>query len=125
MAIELSSTLSEVQLAGARSENGRGFALAHVIAPKSGQIAGATATQRRHGQELDRRRSIEMVLHPSIHLEIARQRHQDLLAEAERHRIAKAVDHAAATPTARRRQASRPASKRNRPSLDVKTGLEV
>ena len=32
-----------------------------------------------------------MFLHPSIHLEIARQRQQDLLAEAERHRIAEAA----------------------------------
>jgi hypothetical protein len=32
-----------------------------------------------------------MFLHPSIQLEIARQRQQDLLAWAERHRIAKAA----------------------------------
>jgi hypothetical protein len=31
-----------------------------------------------------------MFLHPSIHLELARQRHQELLAAAERRRIAKA-----------------------------------
>jgi hypothetical protein len=31
-----------------------------------------------------------MFLHPSVHLELARQRHQDLLAAAERRRIAKA-----------------------------------
>jgi hypothetical protein len=31
-----------------------------------------------------------MFLHPSVHLELARQRHQDLSAAAERHRIAKA-----------------------------------
>ena len=38
-----------------------------------------------------------MVLHPAAHLEIARQRHQDLLAEAERQRIAKAADHTPVT----------------------------
>ncbi len=32
-----------------------------------------------------------MVFHPSIHLEIARQRQQDLLSRAERDRIAKAA----------------------------------
>jgi hypothetical protein len=32
-----------------------------------------------------------MVFHPSIHLEIARQRQHDLLASAERHRIAQAA----------------------------------
>jgi hypothetical protein len=31
-----------------------------------------------------------MFLHPSVHLELARQRHQDLLAAAERLRIVKA-----------------------------------
>lgn len=31
-----------------------------------------------------------MFFHPSVHLELARHRHQDLLAAAERHRIAKA-----------------------------------
>lgn len=30
-----------------------------------------------------------MFLHPSVHLELARQRHQELLAAAERRRIAK------------------------------------
>jgi hypothetical protein len=34
-----------------------------------------------------------MFIHPSIHLELARQRHQELLAAAERHRIAKASAH--------------------------------
>jgi hypothetical protein len=71
-----------------------------------------------------------MVLHPSLHLEIARQRHRDLLAEAERLRIAKACAHAGATPTARPRQglpsASRPASKPEiARHLDVEVGLEV
>ena len=55
-----------------------------------------------------------MVLHPYVHLEIARQRHEDLLARAERHRIARASGRAAAPPRVRRRQghagASRPAS---------------
>jgi hypothetical protein len=32
-----------------------------------------------------------MFIHPSIHLEIARQGHEDRLAGAERHRIAKAA----------------------------------
>jgi hypothetical protein len=71
-----------------------------------------------------------MVLHPAIHLEIARQRHRDLLAEAGRQRIAKAVAHAGATPAARRRRgranASRPPSK---PEIvhhsNVEAGLEV
>jgi hypothetical protein len=45
-----------------------------------------------------------MVLHPSIHLELARQRHQDLLAEAERRRAADAFRHAGVTPAARRSQ---------------------
>lgn len=31
-----------------------------------------------------------MFLHPSVHLELARQRHQELLAAAEHHRIVKA-----------------------------------
>ena len=31
-----------------------------------------------------------MWIHPDVHLEIARQRHEQLLAEAERHRIANA-----------------------------------
>jgi hypothetical protein len=31
-----------------------------------------------------------MFLHPSLHLELARQRHQELLAAAEPHRVAKA-----------------------------------
>jgi hypothetical protein len=34
-----------------------------------------------------------MFIHPDIHLEIARQRHQDLLANAARRAIAKADDH--------------------------------
>jgi hypothetical protein len=32
-----------------------------------------------------------MIIHPSIHLEIARQRHEDRLARAEGHRIAEAA----------------------------------
>jgi hypothetical protein len=72
-------------------------------------------------------RSIEM-LHPSIHFEIARQRHQDLLAEVERLRIAEVVDDAAVTPTARRLQrlanASRSAFDAAR-HTDVEAGLEV
>jgi hypothetical protein len=32
-----------------------------------------------------------MFIHPSIHLEIARQRQQDLLARSERHRTAQAA----------------------------------
>jgi hypothetical protein len=71
-----------------------------------------------------------MILHQSIHFEIARQRQQDLLARAERDRIAKAIGHTAAWPTVRRRQgeasASRPASK---PEIarhsEVEVGLEV
>jgi hypothetical protein len=71
-----------------------------------------------------------MVLHPAIHLEIAPQRHQDLLAEAERQRIAKAVAHAGATPAARRRRGRANASRlTSKPEiarrLDVETGLEV
>jgi hypothetical protein len=71
-----------------------------------------------------------MVLHPAIHLEIARQRHNDLLAEAERQRIVRAVHLARATQTTgrqpRRASASRPAFK---PEVaghsDVEVGLEV
>lgn len=37
-----------------------------------------------------------MVLHPTIHLEIARQRHRDLLAAAESERSANAFDRAGA-----------------------------
>lgn len=71
-----------------------------------------------------------MVLHPSIHLEIARRRHQDLLAEAERHRTAKALNHAGVTPAARRSQrrasASPPAFNPGiAPHSDVDVGLEV
>jgi len=69
-----------------------------------------------------------MVVHPYIHLEIARQRQQDLVARAERHRIANARNHAAATPRAWRRLMSawRPASKTDIPRhLDCETGLEV
>jgi hypothetical protein len=33
-----------------------------------------------------------MFIHPQIHLEIARQRHQDLLVEADRRRLAKASE---------------------------------
>jgi hypothetical protein len=32
-----------------------------------------------------------MLIHPSFHLEIARQRRQDLLARAERYRLARAL----------------------------------
>jgi hypothetical protein len=34
-----------------------------------------------------------MILHPALHLEIARQRQQQLLAEAESYRIGKSCDH--------------------------------
>jgi hypothetical protein len=44
-----------------------------------------------------------MIVHPTIHLEIARQRHQDALARAERRRIAKAFDRAESAPTLWRR----------------------
>jgi hypothetical protein len=43
-----------------------------------------------------------MVLHPSLHLEMARQRYQDLLAEGERQRTAKAADHAGLATAAQR-----------------------
>lgn len=71
-----------------------------------------------------------MVLHPSIHLEIARQRHQDLLAEAERERTARALSQARVTPAARRaqRRASALPSVFNPGSVphpDVDVGLEV
>jgi hypothetical protein len=50
-----------------------------------------------------------MFLHPSIHLELARQRHQDLLAAAERRRIAKACeDHKAASGCEPADRATRP-----------------
>ena len=69
-----------------------------------------------------------MVLHPAVHLEIARQRHQDLLAAAERQRIAKAANRSEVTPAARRSRRLRGAS----PSgfgfasrSDVDVGLEV
>jgi len=47
-----------------------------------------------------------MFIHPQIHLEIARQRRQDLLANAERHRIAKVLDHES------RRRSDNPAPER-------------
>jgi hypothetical protein len=43
-----------------------------------------------------------MVVHPSIHLELARQRHQDLLAEAERQRAANGFRLTGVSPAARR-----------------------
>ena len=69
-----------------------------------------------------------MVLHPDIHLQIARQRHQDLLAEAERQRIAKVADRTGVTPAARRAQRRTGASRSgfgiaSRSDLDV--GLDV
>ena len=71
-----------------------------------------------------------MVLHPSIQLELARQRHQDLLAGAERQRTAKALKHAGVTRAARRaqRRASALPSAFNpgsAPHSDVDVGLEV
>lgn len=71
-----------------------------------------------------------MVLHPSIHLEIARQRHQDLLAEAERQRTANAFGHARVTPAARRSQRRTSASLSAfnpgvAPHSDRDVGLEV
>ena len=39
-----------------------------------------------------------MVLHPTIHLEIARQRQCELLAAAERQRIAEAIERVGAAP---------------------------
>jgi hypothetical protein len=45
-----------------------------------------------------------MVSHPSVHLQIARQRHQDLLAEAERRRTAQPFRHAGVRPAPRRSQ---------------------
>lgn len=41
-----------------------------------------------------------MITHPALHLEIARQRHQDALARAERYRLANA-SHRSATPRLR------------------------
>jgi hypothetical protein len=38
---------------------------------------------------MSQRGSIDMFVHPSIQLEISRQRQHDLLADAERHRIVK------------------------------------
>jgi hypothetical protein len=77
-----------------------------VIADNSGRIAGAIVNRGRQGHRTfvtaDRRRSINVVVHPSIHLELARQRHQDLLAEAERQRAANGSRHAGVTPAARR-----------------------
>jgi hypothetical protein len=68
-----------------------------------------------------------MILHPSIHFEIARRRQQDLLARAERDRIAKAIGHTAAWPTLRRRQGEASAS--SKPEMarhpEVEVGLEV
>jgi hypothetical protein len=48
-----------------------------------------------------------MSLHPSVHLELARQRHQDLLAAAERRRIAKAPAGNGVAARAARRQTKR------------------
>jgi len=70
-----------------------------------------------------------MVSYRSNQLEIAR-RHRDLWAAAERHRIAKALDHTGVTPTARRPQRRVNASRSHSnatPSRnsDVEVGLEV
>jgi hypothetical protein len=61
-----------------------------------------------------------MVLHPSIHFEIARLRQRDLVAEAEHRRIAAAFDDAPITSTGRSRL--RPASA-SRSAIEA--GLEV
>jgi len=44
-----------------------------------------------------------MLLHPTIDLELARERHRDLLASAERRRIARAPRRPGVSPIARRR----------------------
>jgi hypothetical protein len=71
-----------------------------------------------------------MVLHPSIHLELARQQHQDLHAEAERRRTANALRRAGVPRAARRwqRRASASPSAFNpaiAPPSDVDVGSEV
>jgi hypothetical protein len=90
--------------------------------------AGIDAGRRcLYEREKNRQRSIDMILHPSIHFEIARRRQQDLLARAERDRIAQAIGHTAAWPTLRRRQGEASAS--SKPEMarhpEVEVGLEV
>jgi hypothetical protein len=68
-----------------------------------------------------------MVLHPAIHLEIARQRHQDLLADAELQRITKHADRTEVTPAARRshrRSGASPSGFGVATCLDLDAGLE-
>jgi hypothetical protein len=68
-------------------------------------------------------------MHPSIHLEIARQRQKELLAEAERQRITNALDYTEATATVRRRQGRatdfRPTPRSIARHSDVEVGMEV
>ena len=69
------------------------------------------------------------MLHPAVHLEIARQRHQELLAEAERYRIARSCHDSAATRLPRRWQRGGKRSPAlqagGRPSTDLEVGFEV
>jgi hypothetical protein len=92
-------------------------------------MAGAIANRRRHGHEQTYsqtyKEASEMVLHPFIQLEIANQRHRELLAEAERRRIASTAN--AAAPAERRQwrgaRTMRPALNPEIARPDV--GLEV
>jgi hypothetical protein len=97
-------------------------------------MTGAIANEHRQGHGVDvtadRQRSIDMVLHSPIHLEIARQRHHDLLAEAERQRTTKALNHAGVIPARRRPQLWASALRSafnlgNAPHSDVDVGFEV
>ena len=56
-------------------------------------------------------------MHPALQLEFARQRQGDLLAAAERHRIAKALHRRTSIAIPFRRDAAR--------NLDVEVGLEL
>lgn len=60
------------------------------VRPGGGKGLGIDAGRRcPRGRETNKRGSIDMFIHPSIHLEITCQRQQDLLARSELHRTAK------------------------------------
>jgi hypothetical protein len=69
------------------------------------------------------------MLHPAVHLEIARQRHQELLAEASRYRLARSCHNRAASWLPRRWQRAlrrSPALQQGgRPSMDLEIGLDM
>jgi hypothetical protein len=69
------------------------------------------------------------MLHPVIHLEIAYQRHQELLAEASRYRVARSCHDPAATrlrrPWQRRLRRSTALQTGGHPSTELEVGFEV